>query len=310
MECGQETGVSRMVWVLLPLAMSSVLFGMSPDSSSLTKSQIDKIAAAIPKEAIGKPLKHRCVLVYSKTEGFYHQSIVAGNYALWLMGKATGAYECEFVEDKSVFSKETLERFDAIVFNNPCKVEFAEVSQQKAILDFVAHGKGFVGIHCAVDCFQNWAQGAQMLGGLFRSHPWGAEGTWGIKIDEPNHPLVQSFNGQGFYIQDEIYQMSESPYSREKLRVLLSLDMTKPVNKNVEGAIRTDQDIAISWIRTYEQGRVFFCSFGHNDDVFWQPRILDHYLAGIQFALGDLLVDSRPSAALATKPKAALAPDK
>lgn len=149
-----------------------------------------------------------------------------------------------------------------------------------------------------------------MLGALFRSHPWGAAGTWAIKIDEPNHPLVRSFDGQGFYIQDEIFQMRDSPYSREKLRVLLSLDMAKGVNKNVEGAIRADQDVAVSWIRTYEQGRVFFGSLGHNKDIFWQPRILEHYLAGIQFALGDLDVDSRPSATLRPAPQAALAPDR
>ena len=248
MEYRQKTIVPRMAWALLPLAMSSVLFGMPADSSSLTQSEMDKIALAIPKKAAGKPLKERRVLVYSKTEAYYHDSTPAGNYALWLMGKATGAYECEFVEDKSVFDQESLKRFDAIVFNNPCKVQCTEASQQKAILDFVAHGKGFVGIHCAADCFHNWPQGSEMLGALFRSHPWGAAGTWAIKIDEPNHPLVRSFDGQGFYIQDEIFQMRDSPYSREKLRVLLSLDMAKGVNKNVEGAIRADQDVAVSWV--------------------------------------------------------------
>lgn len=310
MEYNRKANVLCVVLVLLPSAMSSVLFGMPPDASSLTESQMDDIALAVPKHAIGKPLKQRRVLVYSKTEAFCHDSIAAGNYALWLMGKVTGAYECEFIDEKSVFTPQTLRRFDAIVFNNPCKVELAEVSQRQAILEFVAHGKGFVGIHCAADCFRDWAQGSEMLGGLFRSHPWEATGTWAVKIDEPNHPLVRPFHGQGFYVQDEIFQMGESPYSRDKLRVLMSLDMTKGVNKNVDGAIRADQDVAISWIRTYDQGRVFFCSLGHNKDIFWRPPILDHYLAGIQFALGDLDVDSRPSATLTPAPQAALAPDR
>ena len=176
MEYRQKTIVPRMAWALLPLAMSSVLFGMPADSSSLTQSEMDKIALAIPKKAAGKPLKERRVLVYSKTEAYYHDSTPAGNYALWLMGKATGAYECEFVEDKSVFDQESLKRFDAIVFNNPCKVQCTEASQQKAILDFVAHGKGFVGIHCAADCFTTGRRDPKCWAPCFGAIPGGQRG--------------------------------------------------------------------------------------------------------------------------------------
>jgi len=287
----QTTMVLRAALVLSFLAMSATLAGMPRDASSLSELETNSIASAIPTKALTKPLKSRHVLVYSRTEVYCHDAIAAGNYALWLMGQATGAYECEFIDEKSVFAREALARFDAIVFNNPCKVDFEEVSQQKAILDFVAQGKGFVGIHCAADCLHKGPQGSEMLGALFRNHPWQATGTWAIKVDEPNHRLVRAFQGQGFCVHDEIFQMGDYPYSREKLRVLLSLDMTKAINRDVEDAVHTDQDVAVSWIRSYEQGRVFYCSLGHNKDIFWQPRILDHYLAGIQFALGDLHVD-------------------
>ena len=39
------------------------------------------------------------------------------------------------------------------------------------------------------------------------------------------------------------------------------------------------------------KGRVFYCSIGHNHDMYWHPKVLRHYLAGIQWALGDLEVD-------------------
>ncbi len=50
------------------------------------------------------------------------------------------------------------------------------------------------------------------------------------------------------------------------------------------------------WIRNYGQGRVFYSAFGHEAAVFWNPTVLRHYLAGIQFALGDLPAGATPSA--------------
>ncbi|MCA9153059.1 MAG: ThuA domain-containing protein, partial [Planctomycetales bacterium] len=81
------------------------------------------------------------------------------------------------------------------------------------------------------------------------------------------------------------------PYSRDKVRVLLSLNTDK---FNVERGARNDNDYAISWIRNYEKGRVFYTVLGHNDFIFWNPEILKHDLAGLQFVLGDLSADAQP----------------
>ncbi len=71
--------------------------------------------------------------------------------------------------------------------------------------------------------------------------------------------------------------------------------MTDPANLAAKGVRATDKDIPISWIRSYGKGRVFYCSFGHNHHILWNPMVLKHYLDGIQFALGDLPVDTTPS---------------
>ena len=98
-----------------------------------------------------------------------------------------------------------------------------------------------------------------------------------------------------------------APYTRENLRVLVSLDMTKEVNQ--KGG-RPDNDNAVSWLREYGKGRLFYCSLGHNRGVFWTPGILQHYLDGIQYAMGDLKADATPSAKLKTQPKPAPADDR
>jgi type 1 glutamine amidotransferase len=66
------------------------------------------------------------------------------------------------------------------------------------------------------------------------------------------------------------------------------MDLQKP------GVRRTDGDFAVSWVRRAGQGRVFYCSLGHRAEVFWNPKVLRHYLAGIQFALGDLEAEASP----------------
>jgi type 1 glutamine amidotransferase len=60
-----------------------------------------------------------------------------------------------------------------------------------------------------------------------------------------------------------------------------------------------DEDFPVSWVRSYEKGRVFYSSLGHGVKVYSNAILLEHFLAGIQYALGDLKADSTPSASLA-----------
>jgi type 1 glutamine amidotransferase len=39
---------------------------------------------------------------------------------------------------------------------------------------------------------------------------------------------------------------------------------------------------------------VFYSGLGHGPDVFSNPQMLAHLLAGIQYALGDLAADDAP----------------
>ncbi len=71
---------------------------------------------------------------------------------------------------------------------------------------------------------------------------------------------------------------------------MLSLDLGK--TKDPEK--RPDKDYAVSWVRPYGQGRVFYCSLGHAAAPYCNPVVLRHYLAGIQFAIGDLPAEAAP----------------
>ncbi len=263
---------------------------------------------AIPAQPVVEPTRQRHLLVFSLCEGFAHGSIAATEAALKFMGEKTGAFDVTVSVDMKVFEAENLEQYDAILFNNTTNLSFEDPEHRRSLLEFVRSGKGVIGIHGATDNFSNWPEAAAMMGGLFDGHPWGAGGTWAVKIDEPDHPLNRSFERKAFLIGDEIYQI-KGPYSRDTHRVLLSLDMSNLRNHQVEGIKREDDDFAISWIRPFGEGRVFYCSLGHNLEVLRNEAVLGHYLAGIQYALGDLEADDTPSNALSVKPRPALTTD-
>ena len=75
---------------------------------------------------------------------------------------------------------------------------------------------------------------------------------------------------------------------------MLTLDFNDPATKNAKGAMESDRDMPVSWIKDYGKGRIFFCGLGHNNEIYYRPAILQHELDGIQFALGDLKVDATP----------------
>lgn len=255
-----------------------------------------KIDAALPKEPQAIPKYSRKLLVFTLCKAFAHASVGPVAEAVKRIGEHTGAYQADISDDPAVFVPANLQRYDAVLFDNTTGTLFEAPELRESLMAFVKGGRGVIGIHAATDCFYDWAEYGEMMGGYFDGHPWGAGDTSMVRIDDPAHPVCAPFAGQGFSIQDEIYQF-RGAYSRDKLRVLLSLD---PEHNDLtkKGVNRTDRDFAISWVRTWGQGRVFYCSLGHNDAVLTNRAVLAHYLAGIQYALGDLDADATPSAAL------------
>ena len=176
----------------------------------------------------------------------------------------------------------------------------AEEKHKQALLDFVKGGKGLIGCHAATDCYYGWKEYGDMIGGYFSGHPYS---KIVVKNDDPDHPINAAFEKKGFDITDEIYVFGPrgkdgQPYSRERQRVLLSIDVpatkAKDAKFDEKAGKRDDADYAISWVKTCGQGRVFYCSFGHQDHIWTNPAVLKHYLDGIQWALGDLRGEALP----------------
>jgi type 1 glutamine amidotransferase len=253
------------------------------------------------------PKKPRRVLIWntpfmdkSPHKGY---TIPQAEFAMKLMGERTGAYEPVVSDDVATYLPENLKKFDAIVMNNsngpwirPTEKDMSKFDKaagdidaverllRASLLSWVRDGGGIVAYHHAIAGNTHWPEFTELLGAAYWGHPWNEE--VGVKLDEPNHPLLTAFGGKGFRLSEEIFQFRE-PYSREKLRVLLSLD-TNTTNMTVPWIHRKDNDFALAWVRAYGKGRAFYCAFGHRTEIWWNPTILKFYLDAIQFATGDL----------------------
>ncbi|MDF1741702.1 MAG: ThuA domain-containing protein [Verrucomicrobiales bacterium] len=268
------------------------------------------IEAAIPTPK-AEPKSKRKVLVFHRCEGFIHTSIPFGNYAMEAIAKNTNAFSIDLADEYEVFTKENLAQYDAIIFNSTTNL-VPDEAQRAAILDFINGGKGIVGFHAAADNFKQWEEGIALIGGVFTGHPWTAGGTWAFKLEDPDHTLNEAFGGNGFWHKDEIYWYKpENFQGRDRLRVLMSLDMSRPENqKPVEGEKHAkalgdtkpaDVDVPVSWLKEVGKGRLFFTNLGHNDMTYANNRVLQHMLDGIQYAMGDIEADATPSSKVEVK---------
>ncbi|HMK38821.1 MAG TPA: ThuA domain-containing protein, partial [Bacteroidota bacterium] len=283
----------RRVRPALGALLVALLTFVVPAHAQPSRETFERILEAAPGAPTARPKHPRLLLIFNRSEGYRHSAIPFGAAALEVIGKKTGAYETVQSEDPAMLRPENLNRFDAVCLNNTTQLKIEDPLARKGLLDFISGGKGIIGIHAATDNFPTWSEGQEMLGGVFDGHPWTADGTWQVENEDPAHPLNAAFGGKGFLIKDEIYRIRQIEL-RKNSRVLLGLDMKAARNRTAIGVRSTDRDIPISWVRTYGKGRLFYCSLGHNESVYTNPAVLRHYLDGIQFALGDLEVETTP----------------
>ncbi len=272
-----------------------------PDRATPEEKQ--KIEAALPRQAPAKPKKPRKLLVMDVQVAYPgHRSIPSVNYALEQMGKLTGAYEAIFNNDLDNLKYGKIKQFDAVFLNNTVGMIFVDPEVRDGLARFVREGGGLAGNHGTSHASMDWPEFSEMTGAWRGVHREATEQAT-IKIDDPNSPLTAPFGGKEFVYQDEFFRFPVGPYSREKLHVLLSMDVDKTdMNQGracAQPCARADNDYAVSWIRSYGKGRVFFCTLGHNTALFMTPPLAAYFLAGIQFVLGDLEADTTPSAKLA-----------
>ena len=230
------------------------------------------------------------VLVVAQTNGFEHDSVPDAMAAVYRMGHESRLWETTLRTDTENITKKDLKKgnfkslnyFDALVFASTTG-ELDLTDDQKAdMMSFIKEdGKGFVGIHAALDTNYKWPEYGEMIGGWFNEHPWGTFNA-PIILEDPTFPAVRHFPA-AFVKHDEIYQAKE--WSRGKVNVLLRLDETK-LDFNNPRVHRDDHDFAVAWSKMHGKGRVFYSTLGHTKEAWDDPDIQKMYFEAIKWVLG------------------------
>lgn len=265
-------------------------------AASLLLARIAKAQAPAPAVQRGPagppslpPFKKR-ILIVGAANGFQHDSIPDAMATVWKLGRETGTWDAYIRTDYQLLTRKNigsnaknLTSFDAVVFANSTGEMTLDDDQKKDLLSFVHdEGKGFVGIHAALDSNYKWPEYAEMIGGWFDAHPWNTFDA-PIILEDPNFPAVRHFP-RAFTKRDEIYQTKQ--WSRDKVNVLLRLDETKLDYENNPRIHRADRDFAVAWSKMYGKGRVFYSTLGHTNESWTDPDIQKMYFEAIRWVLG------------------------
>jgi type 1 glutamine amidotransferase len=202
--------------------------------------QLEAVEAALPAAPTVPPRAPRKILLFSLCQGAVHEIVPLAEKTFVKMGEKSGAFTAVPSNRMEVFDPAVLREYDAILFNNTTQLKFENPAHRAALVEYVRGGKGLIGIHAATDNFYDFPEAAELIGGIFDGHPWNADGTWAVKLDDRDHPVNRAFGGRNFSISDEIYEF-RGPYSRDTHRVLLSLDLER---RRISGPRwkRTDND--------------------------------------------------------------------
>jgi type 1 glutamine amidotransferase len=256
--------------------------------------------------------KKKVLAIGDVRTGYQHDSVSHALAVIEQMGRRSGEYITFIRTDSQLITKDkvygtgkyaegggrgtnakNLDFFDAIFFYGVGEGDLTEKQKQDLLAFVHDDGKGFVGAHSAIDAFYNWPEYGEMVGAYFDNHPWGVVDA-PIVVEEPGFPGMRQF-AREFVIRDEIYAVTNAPYSRKTVDVLARMDATK-VDLKVKDLHRTDGDFPVAWVKKYGKGNVFYSAFGHPDEAWDNPGVQKMYFEAIRWALGLVEYVPRPHA--------------
>ncbi len=169
-----------------------------------------------------------------------------------------------YTDDPNDLNAENLSLYDGLMIY--ANHEDMKPEQEKALLDYVADGNGFIPVHSASFCFQNSTEYINLVGGQFKKH---GTGTFEASIIKKDHPTMQ---------QLEEFSTWDETYVHDKLNKDNIVLMER-----VEG----DHREPWTWVREHGKGRVFYTAYGHDERTWNNPGFHKLMKQGILWAINE-----------------------
>jgi type 1 glutamine amidotransferase len=260
---------------------------------------------------LAQPAATRKLLFLTHAGLYKHTSLGPAEKAVTELG-AQGGFTVTTVEgykqdaerlDFSFLTPAYLNQFDGLMLMTNGNLPLT-TTQKESLVAFVKGGKALIGAHCAALTLYDYPPFGEMLGGYFRRS--GRQNRIVVlKVEDRTHPATRML-GPSWPIMDEFYLFGTAPwdparpkenvdvlfgnripmgFSRERVHVLLSID-SELSDLSGQPEMEKGGDYPQAWWREYGQGRTFYTSLGHRDDL-WSndPVFRAHILGGIRWAL-------------------------
>jgi type 1 glutamine amidotransferase len=166
-----------------------------------------------------------------------------------------------YTESLDELNPATLAGYDCVmIFANHTSIT---PEQEKALLDFVAAGGGFVPLHCASYCFLNSPKYIELVGAQFKTH---GTGVFKETIVNPEHPVLKGLPPIESW--DETYVHTKHNTNRVVLAERRDDKGNEPY----------------TWVREHGKGRVFYTAWGHDERTWSNPGFIALVENGIRWA--------------------------
>lgn len=294
--------------VLLP----NLTFGQDLAIVPLTQAWKEKIEALAPSQTRFPRTSAKKILLFSLHTGFEHWVIPHTEEVFKILGSKSKHFEVTASKDIHQFEKESLSNYDAIVLNNTCSkpdhrhlfwdqlraestldsaVIMAKAQDLESnVIEFVKKGGGLLLLHGGITTLNNSQKFSELVGASFDYHP--PQQLIQVKLENPSHPLVAAFPKDGFSHVDEPY-FYKNAYSNLNFTPLLYFDNAQIHSQRANQELKSGKTY-VAWIRPEGKGKVMYIAPSHNAQSFENPALLQFFLDGLQYVVGDVSCDETP----------------
>ena len=230
------------------------------------------------------------ILVFHETNGFRHGSINSGIEMFEDLGAENDDWVTDNSENSSVFNSANLAQYDVVVFLNTSgsdengdNGDLLSKSEKLALEEFMASGKGFIGVHAATDTYRDgiWPFYNELVGGIVQTSPNHTDNNFNANMTViTSHPIVDFLGIEGsIWNKDEEYyywEQNGGQLSTDNM-VVLEVEQTEGPNNMVNSydrirpmawykeSIAYDDDNNPSTEKITLSGfRSFYTALGHN----------------------------------------------
>ena len=294
------------------LLLPNLTIGQDLAVVPLTPAWKQKIEALAPSQTRFPSTSPKKILLFSLHTGFEHWVIPHTEEVFKILGSKSKGFDLTASKDIHQFEKESLANYDAIVLNNTCskpdhrhlfwdKLRAESTGDSAAVMakaqelesnliEFVSKGGGLLLLHGAVTTLNNSSKFSDLVGASFDYHP--PQQQVEVKVEDPSHPLVAAFPKEGFSHVDEPY-FYKNAYSKLNFTPLLYFDNAQIKNQRASQELKSGKTY-VAWIRPEGKGKVMYIAPSHNAQSFENPALLQFFLDGLQYVVGDVNCDETP----------------